>query len=54
MERLGDKLGPILAQFAYVAKGKDAQEYATGASFRERLAVVPRAAGRESACSRSR
>jgi uncharacterized protein YecE (DUF72 family) len=38
MERLGDKLGPILAQFAYVAKGKDANEYATGASFRERLA----------------
>lgn len=37
MERLGDKLGPILAQFAYVAKGKDAEEYATGASFRERL-----------------
>lgn len=39
MERLGDKLGPILAQFAYVAKGKDAEEYATGASFRERLAA---------------
>jgi uncharacterized protein YecE (DUF72 family) len=38
MERLGDKLGPILAQFAYVAKGKDAREYATGASFVERLA----------------
>lgn len=39
MERLGDKLGPILAQFAYVAKGKDPEEYATGASFRERLAA---------------
>jgi uncharacterized protein YecE (DUF72 family) len=39
MERLGDKLGPILAQFAYVAKGKDAAEYATGNSFRERLAA---------------
>ena len=38
MERLGDKLGPILAQFAYVAKWKDAEEYATGASFRKRLA----------------
>lgn len=38
MDRLGDKLGPILAQFAYVAKGKDADEYATGASFRARLA----------------
>jgi uncharacterized protein YecE (DUF72 family) len=39
MERLGDKLGPILAQFAYVAKGKDPDEYATGASFRSRLAA---------------
>lgn len=39
MERLGDKLGPILAQFAYVAKGKDPDEYATGASFRKRLAA---------------
>lgn len=39
MERLGDKLGPILAQFAYVAKGKDADEYATGRSFRARLAA---------------
>lgn len=39
MERLGDKLGPVLAQFAYVAKGKDALEYATGSGFRERLAA---------------
>ena len=39
MERLGDKLGPVLAQFAYVAKGKDPEEYATGASFRKRLAA---------------
>ena len=39
MGRLGDKLGPILAQFAYVAKGKDAREYATGVSFLERLAA---------------
>jgi uncharacterized protein YecE (DUF72 family) len=38
MERLGDKLGPILAQFAYVAKRADAAEYATGDSFRRRLA----------------
>lgn len=38
MGRLGDKLGPILAQFAYVAKGADAIEYASGASFRLRLA----------------
>ncbi len=38
MERLGEKQGPILAQFSYVAKGRDADEYATGASFRARLA----------------
>ena len=38
MERLGDKLGPILAQFAYVAKGQDAAEYESGDSFRQRLA----------------
>ena len=39
MERLGDKLGPVVAQFAYVAKGKDPDEYRTGASFRNRLAA---------------
>jgi len=38
MGRLGDRLGPTLAQFAYVAKGKDPEEYATGAAFRRRLA----------------
>jgi uncharacterized protein YecE (DUF72 family) len=38
MERLEDKLGPILAQFAYVAKRADPTEYATGASFTKRLA----------------
>jgi uncharacterized protein YecE (DUF72 family) len=38
MERLGDKLGPILAQFAYVAKGANAHEYATGDDFCRRLA----------------
>jgi uncharacterized protein YecE (DUF72 family) len=38
MERLGDKLGPVLAQFAYVAKGKDAEEYASGRTFLARLA----------------
>jgi uncharacterized protein YecE (DUF72 family) len=37
MERLGDRLGPILAQFPYVAKRADAVEYATGDGFRERL-----------------
>lgn len=39
VERLGDKLGPLLAQFPYVAKGKDAHEYATGDDFRARLAA---------------
>ena len=38
LDRLGEKRGPVLAQFSYVAKGKDPQEYATGASFRARLA----------------
>jgi uncharacterized protein YecE (DUF72 family) len=37
MERLGPKLGPLVFQFPYVAKGKDAQEYATGADFIDRL-----------------
>ncbi|MFH1573681.1 MAG: DUF72 domain-containing protein, partial [Acidobacteriota bacterium] len=37
MEGLGDKLGPLIFQFQYVAKGKDAEEYATGADFRARL-----------------
>lgn len=34
---LGDKRGPILLQFPYVAKGKDPQEYRTGAGFLDRL-----------------
>lgn len=38
-EGLGPKLGPLVLQFAYVAKGKDAEEYRTGARFRERLAA---------------
>jgi uncharacterized protein YecE (DUF72 family) len=37
MDRLGDRLGPIVAQFAYVAKGRDPQEYETGEDFRARL-----------------
>ncbi len=37
MERLGDKLGPMVLQFPYVAKGKDQQEYETGADFLSRL-----------------
>jgi uncharacterized protein YecE (DUF72 family) len=38
MERLGPRLGPVVAQFAYVAKGRDADEYETGDDFRARLA----------------
>ncbi len=37
MSRLGDKLGPLVLQFPYVAKGKDPEEYATGADFLRRL-----------------
>lgn len=37
MSRLGDKLGPMIFQFPYFAKGKDAAEYATGADFKARL-----------------
>ena len=37
MSRLGDKLGPMILQFPYVAKGKDPEEYATGADFLSRL-----------------
>ncbi len=36
---LGEKRGPLLFQFPYVAKGKDPDEYATGARFLERLAT---------------
>ena len=37
ISRLGDKLGPLVLQFPYVAKGKDAEEYATGGKFLARL-----------------
>ena len=37
MSRLEDKLGPLVLQFSYVAKGKDPQEYGTGADFLSRL-----------------
>ncbi len=37
MARLGDKLGPMVLQFPYVAKGKDPHEYLTGADFLLRL-----------------
>jgi uncharacterized protein YecE (DUF72 family) len=37
MSRLGDKLGPLVFQFPYVAKGKDPEEYAAGSRFLARL-----------------
>jgi uncharacterized protein YecE (DUF72 family) len=37
MSVLGDKLGPLILQFPYVAKGKDPHEYETGADFLARL-----------------
>jgi uncharacterized protein YecE (DUF72 family) len=37
MSRLGEKLGPMVLQFPYMAKGKDPDEYATGADFLSRL-----------------
>ena len=40
MRRLGPKLGPLLFQFPYIAKGRDADEYATGDRFRAQLARI--------------
>ncbi len=37
MSRLGPKLGPLLFQFQYVAKKKDAREHETGEAFLRRL-----------------
>ncbi len=37
LSRLGAKLGPMVLQFPYIAKGKDPNEYATGADFISRL-----------------
>ena len=37
MAPLGAKRGPLVAQFPYVAKGRDAVEYETGDDFRARL-----------------
>jgi len=37
MARLEDKLGPLILQFPYVAKGKDPREYETGEDFLARL-----------------
>jgi uncharacterized protein YecE (DUF72 family) len=37
MSGLGERLGPMILQFPYVAKGKDPEEYRTGADFIRRL-----------------
>jgi len=37
ISRLKEKLGPLILQFPYVAKGKDPHEYATGEDFLRRL-----------------
>lgn len=37
MGRLGGRLGPVVAQFAYVAKRRDPDEYETGRDFLARL-----------------
>ncbi|HYK87763.1 MAG TPA: DUF72 domain-containing protein [Acidobacteriota bacterium] len=37
MSRLGDKLGPLVLQFPYVARGKDPHEHETGEDFLSRL-----------------
>ena len=37
MSGLGERLGPMILQFPYVAKGKDADEYKTGSDFIRRL-----------------
>lgn len=37
IEPLGEKRGPLLFQFPYVAKGRDPHEYETGDDFRRRL-----------------
>jgi uncharacterized protein YecE (DUF72 family) len=37
MDLLQDKRGPLVAQFPYVAKGRDPEEYETGDDFRNRL-----------------
>ena len=39
LEPLGEKRGPLLFQFPYVAKKKNPDEYATGTDFRQRLAA---------------
>ena len=38
MRRMGNRLGPLLMQFGYVARGKDVHENEYGSDFRRRLA----------------
>ena len=40
MRGLGPKLGPLLFQFPYIARARDAEEWSTGARFRARLATL--------------
>ncbi len=47
MSLLGEKLGPLVLQFSYVAKGKDPLEHRTGADFRRRLAAYLKALPRD-------
>ncbi|MBM3277170.1 MAG: DUF72 domain-containing protein [Candidatus Handelsmanbacteria bacterium] len=39
MRPLGSRLGPLLLQFEYIARGRDAGEHETGEQFRRRLAA---------------
>jgi uncharacterized protein YecE (DUF72 family) len=39
MSALGSRLGPIVAQFPYTARGRDHREHATGDGFRARLSA---------------
>lgn len=47
MAVLGDKLGPLVLQFPYLAKGVDPVEYQTGEDFRRRLAAYLKGLPRE-------
>ena len=40
MRGLGSKLGPLVFQFAYVPKGREPDEYATGSRFLSRLDTI--------------
>ncbi len=47
MSRLGDKLGPLVLQFPYIAKKRDPHEYETGSDFIRRLEVFARTLPKE-------